>query len=491
MTNLEQIKGRILYIGISYYNNWYLSRALRKSGWQADVLFCSGEGAEQYTHGTDFYLHEYLNWDGQYEPKRFEFLRSLLSSYAETFKKQRESGKSSRTFMPLKWLANLLGRLPPELTIHILLVSWRLLLKHIKLYVALLLAAPSHELLRKLFHLFIESMRTNPLPELEPLYDVLDRYDILHFTGVQNLRYFYFIGPHFDSMPIGWDIELLRILGKRIVYSNTGCLDGVTQSSFRKWEGPEVVCDICPWRERPDVCSDERNRNWGELRNQLTDYIVTLGGNRADFNADPKVHEVPEFYCLDPDLWSPDLEIPSEFQLTFPPGTVKIYHAVGNYDFRTDPITQQNIKSTHIYIPLIERLKREGYPVELIFAKDIPNKDVRYYQVQADIVVDMLTFGFFGANVREALMLGKPAICYLRPEWLESMRQEIPEYVDEIPVISATPETIYDVLIDLIRHPEKRVEIGRRSREFAIKWHSAEAGARRFDQIYSDLLRKA
>ena len=89
----------------------------------------------------------------------------------------------------------------------------------------------------------------------------------------------------------------------------------------------------------------------------------------------------------------------------------------------------------------------------------------------------MLTYGFFGATAREAMMLGKPVVCYLRPEWLESMRAEIPDYVDELPVVSATPETVRDVLIDLIEHPEKRAELGRRSREFAVKWHSARAGA--------------
>jgi glycosyltransferase involved in cell wall biosynthesis len=150
--------------------------------------------------------------------------------------------------------------------------------------------------------------------------------------------------------------------------------------------------------------------------------------------------------------------------------------------------TSQNIKSTHIYIPTVERLKAEGHNVELIFFNDVPNKKLRYYQAQADIMVDMLTFGFFGATVREAMMLGKPVVCFLRPEWLDSMRREIPEYVDELPVINATPYTVYDVLKDLIEHPEKRKEIGRRSREFAVKWHSAEAGARRFDQVYSRLL---
>ena len=102
----------------------------------------------------------------------------------------------------------------------------------------------------------------------------------------------------------------------------------------------------------------------------------------------------------------------------------------------------------------------------------------------------MLTVGFFGANVREAMMLGKPAICYLRPEWLDNIRREIPDYVDELPVISATPDTIYSVMIDLIQNPERRLAIGRKSREFAMKWHSAKAGAYRLDKIYRELLNR-
>ena len=118
----------------------------------------------------------------------------------------------------------------------------------------------------------------------------------------------------------------------------------------------------------------------------------------------------------------------------------------------------------------------------------MPNKELRYYQAQADIVVDMLTYGFFGAGVREAMMLGKPVVCYLRDEWLDQMRAEIPEYVDELPIVSATPETVEAVLRGLIADPARRREIGRRSREFAVKWHSAEAGGRRLDEIYRGLL---
>lgn len=61
-------------------------------------------------------------------------------------------------------------------------------------------------------------------------------------------------------------------------------------------------------------------------------------------------------------------------------------------------------------------------------------------------VVDILAFGFFGANMREVMMFGKLVICYFHIEWLESIRQEIPEYVDELLVINVMPDTVHDVL---------------------------------------------
>jgi glycosyltransferase involved in cell wall biosynthesis len=136
----------------------------------------------------------------------------------------------------------------------------------------------------------------------------------------------------------------------------------------------------------------------------------------------------------------------------------------------------------------VGKLQNEGLAIDLINPTGIPNKEVRFLQAQADIFLEMLTFGWFGANAREAMMLGKPVICYIRPEWLESLRQEIPDYAAELPIISATPDTVEEILRDLITNPDKRREIGQRSRDFAVKWHSAEAGGRRFDKIYTKLL---
>jgi glycosyltransferase involved in cell wall biosynthesis len=326
----------------------------------------------------------------------------------------------------------------------------------------------------KLFNIFFKS---------------LWNYDLFHFAnkgGLQFGEYMKFAADHFLGQS-GFEILFLKALGKKIVYSSNGCLDGVSQTAFSRW-GPESACSICRWQHEPTVCSDERNLAWGKFRNEVADYQCLLGGNRIDYNDDPRAHEVPEFYCLDKDLWRPDIEIPQHYVLPrADPNLIRLYHAVGNREERTRS-DGANIKSTHVYMKVLDRLRACGYALELISPTGIPNREVRYLQAQADIFLEMLTYGWFGANAREAMMLGKPVICYLRPEWMESARQEIPDYVDELPIVSATPQTVEAVLRDLICNEAKRLEIGRRGREFAVKWHSAEAGARRFDQIYRELL---
>ncbi len=386
-------KGRVLYVGHSYYHTWYLSRELRKIGWRADTLnFDSSVTNEIYYHGGDY---------------------KFCNDTAE-----------DRIFQLRFYLKSII------------------------------------------------------------------KYDIFHFSNAHGMVFGFYLhnlfAKHFGEYS---EIKLLKYLGKRIVYSNNGCLDGVSKTAFSQWE-PFNTCNICQWNDHPEVCSDERNLQWGKIRNELADYQMTIGGNRTDYNDDPRVHEVPGFYCLDHHFWDPDLKIPDKYQLDRVDNSLRIFHSIGNFQLRTKAEDNMNIKCSHIYFPLIDRLKAEGYPIELIFFTDIPNKEIRYYQLQADIVVDMLTFGWFGANIREAMMLGKPCICFIRPEWLVSMKDEIPDYVNGLPIISATPDTVYTVIKDLLDNPEKRQILGKKSREFATKWHSAESGAKQIENIYSDLLQQ-
>jgi glycosyltransferase involved in cell wall biosynthesis len=439
------MKKSVLYVGQAYYNHWYLSRELRKLGWRADQLDLSTQPHDSsWTHGQDFTFFE-KGRDTSY--LRFLFFLNALVDY------------------DIFHFAN-----AHNLGFYKDLDSTEAERKNVSGF-------------KKFFFNVISSFLLKTICKWEAGRIYVLSKKIGRDAVYRGLRYFS------DCLPYRWDILLLKKTGKKILYTNNGCLDAVTQTSFRAWSTPDniPVCDICAHKNKPEICSDELNSEWGKFRNAMSDYQFILGGNKADFNKAPTVHEVPEIYCLDTDFWSPDLLVPANYLLPYPAETIKLFHAVGNFNSRVQA-GNKTIKSTHIYIPVVEELKKEGKNVELMFFNDVPNKKLRYYQAQADIFIDMLTFGFFGANVREGMMLGKPCICYLRPEWMEQMRAEVPEYADELPVISATPDTIKAVLKDLIDNPEKRKEIGNRSREFAVKWHGSAAAAEKIDSIYQSLL---
>ncbi len=211
-------------------------------------------------------------------------------------------------------------------------------------------------------------------------------------------------------------------LGKKIVYSNSGCLDGVLQSTFDAW-GPEPTCEICPWRDAPRSAATRRNRAWGEFRNSLADYQVHHGRQPRRLQRRPDAcTRCPSSTASTPTSGGPTSRVPAKLPAsvsgrrrrssTTPSATRGTRRRRGAPEPQVD---------AHL-LPADRAAQGGGHDRRAVYFTDVPNRDVRYYQVQADVVCDMLTFGWFGANVREAMMLGKPAICFLRPAWLESVR---------------------------------------------------------------------
>lgn len=436
----------ILFVGQAFYNSWYLSRELRRLGWEADLINIDPNPANgNYYHGEDIKF--------TYDKSELRFRLNTFIDALDRYRVFQFANRGGIYFIRDWQYMSRIKKFMPLIT---------------RLFSFLTRNRTPRQILDLMIRLRLLRLGDNERLELTD-------FGFWLYNKVLFKWLFLTYGEH-------WDIHLIKLAGIKIGYANNGCLDGALKSSFAKW-GPVNTCkDLCHYYNMPDICNDHSNAEWGRFRNWAADYQCNIGCNKVDYNDVPQVIESPWFYCLDTKFWNPDRLIPSNYLLPYPQETVKIYHSVGNFETRSDA-SNKNIKCTHIYLDLIDRYKSEGLPVELIFFHGLPNKVIRFYQAQADIVVDMLTFGFFGANIREAMMLGKPTVCYLRPEWLEMMREEIPDYVDELPVVSATPETVDEVLRELISNKAKREEIGRRSREFAVKWHGSEKAAQYFDRF--------
>ncbi|WP_298363194.1 hypothetical protein [uncultured Bradyrhizobium sp.] len=314
--------------------------------------------------------------------------------------------------------------------------------------------------------------------------EVEDRFGMVHFHGVGCMSIFpaYFDQQRsYDGLPV--DFLRLRQRGIKIGYTVSGCNDGVAQSSIVNWSG---ACNKCVWQEHPEVCSDAANLAWGRKIHTMCDVVDTGGSPALDWKGTvDNVFRDPLTAAVDAELWRPDLEIPAEYKLERSEGELIVYHAVGNYELRSR--NGRNIKGTPAILAAIDRLRGEGMPVRLEFVTNVPSKDVRFIQAQADVFVDQLNYGRYGAQACEAMMLGRPTICFMKKD--EAPGVSTLGFLEECPIVSATEQTIYAVLKDLLLDAERRRALGKASREFALKWHSADACAERFELVYERLTR--
>ena len=309
------------------------------------------------------------------------------------------------------------------------------------------------------------------------------RFNLVHFAGDGRLSFF----PHYCASDEPPDMVEWKALGHKIAYTISGCNSGVAQSSVMHWSrtgGGDSVCDKCPWQDEPSVCSDAKNLAWGRKVEQFCDVIFTETLPALDYQASAKAVREPATVCLDPSFWRPDLPVPQRFRIPRKSGELLVYHAFGNMDMRTR--NGRNIKGTGAVRAAIERLQGEGVPVRLVFVTGMKNAEVRFLQVQCDVIVDQLNYGRYGATAREGMMLGKPTVCYINPK--EPAPQAVLACLSELPLVSATEYTLYGVLRDLLLDPAKRAAIGQASRAYALKWHSADPCAERYERIYDEVM---
>lgn len=311
------------------------------------------------------------------------------------------------------------------------------------------------------------------------------RFVLLHFAGDGHMSFF----PENWGWDVEspWDIMEWKQGGGKLAYTVSGCNSGIAQSSITFWSrqtGESAACDKCAWQHRPDICSDAKNLRWGRQVERLCDLIFAEGLPALDYMRSLRAIREPMTMCLDPDVWNPDLRVPERLRLPRAQGELLIFHAVGNYGSRT--VNGRNIKGTHAVRDAVERLNRAGIRARLVFATDVKNTEMRFLQVQCDVIVDQLNFGRYGAIAREGMMLGKPTVCYINAN--EPFGTETLSCLREVPLVSATEETVFEVLKDLLLDVRKRESIGRASRAYALSWHSADACAARYEKIYDALM---
>jgi len=279
----------------------------------------------------------------------------------------------------------------------------------------------------------------------------LHRYDLFHFNFAQTFL------PRLG--PFGVDLPLLRALGKRIFMTFQGC--DVRRKDYCR-DHYEISC--CGNDSGPGLCrlhDDPAKERAVAYARRFAHRLFCL--NPDLLNIIPDADFIP-YASVDPADVSP---VPAR-----PDRKLTLIHAP----------TSRLIKGTDRILHVAEQL-RSRFDIDWRLVEGLPHAEAMRQYRHADLAIDQLKVGWYGAFAVEMMALGKPVVCYIRDA---DLRHLPPAMAEELPVIRATPDSLLDVLSDLMHAPQRLVELGQRSRAFVQRWHDPLKIARRLLQLYRD-----
>jgi len=174
----------------------------------------------------------------------------------------------------------------------------------------------------------------------------------------------------------------------------------------------------------------------------------------------------PSVLCIDTNAWKPGNRGRDKSEV------VRVVHSPNHRGY----------KGTEYLIAAVQELESEGHKVELRLLEGVPNGEVKEILCrETDILVEQLLSGY-GMSAVEGMAAGVVVVANLE-ERHRSQFLDRHTYFGECPIVSAAPETITDVLRELVTNAKLRQELSVLSREYAERYHSYEFFASLFSRV--------
>ncbi|MFO7526774.1 MAG: hypothetical protein R6W68_15075 [Ignavibacteriaceae bacterium] len=274
------------------------------------------------------------------------------------------------------------------------------------------------------------------------------------------LKYKYFIFIQRGGLLTNYkDIRFLKLIGKKTAIVFAGC-------DIRM---PEKVAEF----------------KWNPCSNCTVDYQTMVNCDIAKKKNELKSIEKYFDFIFSPDecagfikrkYYSHYFPVDFEYIAKYKVKNIKdstspftILHAPSNYHIKGTAFIEKTIEDIKKKYPNILYKRLQGLPKTEII-KEINN---------ADMVIDQMLVGFYGVLAVEAMALEKPVVCYIRPDLWKNMK-------DSCPIINADPENLEEVLESLIKDQSALHELGHRSRQYALEYHSPQKTAEIMLRIFRE-----
>ncbi len=270
----------------------------------------------------------------------------------------------------------------------------------------------------------------------------------------------------FDSFFEPFEILLLKFARVKVVILPYGS-DAYTYSTIKDLSLQHALLLSYPKL----ALKEEKILKNIRIRNKYANVVVSGFQNEGIGRWDLLVHQ---FCQIDVQNWRVKENISNADGIN---EAVRIIHTPNHTGFKGTEFIRNSLKI----------LKNEGLKIEYIELSGVTNSVVKKRLLESDILVEQLVFTGYALSGLEGMSTGLPVVANLDSSFLTKVFRRY-SFLNECPVVSATPETITDILRVLITHPELREELGRASRQYAEKYHSYKTAQYMFGAIYDKII---
>jgi glycosyltransferase involved in cell wall biosynthesis len=266
-------------------------------------------------------------------------------------------------------------------------------------------------------------------------------YEVFHFYCRSLLN----TGP--NLMPAGWDLPLLRALGKKIIFN------------FR---GSEVRLPSVSREVNPHHYFDRFDKPVDEL--YLRDYLMMVSAY-----ADHVIVPDEELRLYVP--WAtviPRAIETARYEMVGPVRRERplVLHAPSN----------RLIKGTPLILDAVRRLHDRGVAFDFQLIENVGHDQCVEAIKGADIVIDQIHLGTHGVLSMEAMAMGKTVLCYMIPQLAPADCQEW--------MVNVNPNTLAIKLEEVIGDFDLRRRLGAAARQHVQRVHDADTVAAELIDLY-------
>jgi hypothetical protein len=143
-------------------------------------------------------------------------------------------------------------------------------------------------------------------------------------------------------------------------------------------------------------------------------------------------------------------------------GKLKIVHAP----------TNREAKGSDFVMQAVDKLRQtHGGLFELVLVENMPHQEALAVYRAADLVIDQVLIGWYGALAVETMKMGKPVIARVAREDLRFLPPQMAHDVIEA-VIEAEPGSLYEVLLRCVEDREFLRRHSAAALEYVHRWHA-------------------